>query len=279
MRRPRTSPPPEPCRSCTATTSIWQYLSEAHEGPGELSLADSRRSPRRRPRKPGSCRAAGGNELGAQVPQASRAWVKCGGAVGFAASDGGGRCAGMIRRMHARPDGGLQADIAVLSREPREVSLRAVIRKYDDSVFSDASSRQFAGHTVHAIILSDGAEGTQPPNLLLPPAEWQEGRIYEVQAKEGSRFLRCLQAVRRGEDYVRATFEWLAGAALGLATPAFPLRRPRRATFSGICAIMQSVVRISPAIEAAFCSAVRVTLQGSSTPISTRSPYSPVAAL
>lgn len=40
----------------------------------------------------------------------------------------------------------------------------------------------------------------------------------------------------------------------------------------GLRATMQAVVRISPEIEAAFCSAVRVTLQGSSTPISTMSP-------
>ena len=42
---------------------------------------------------------------------------------------------------------------------------------------------------------------------------------------------------------------------------------------------MQSVVSIRPAIDAAFCSAVRVTVVGSSTPISTKSPYSLVAAL
>src|SRR5690606_3391913 len=42
---------------------------------------------------------------------------------------------------------------------------------------------------------------------------------------------------------------------------------------------MQSVVSIRPATEAAFWSAVRVTLVGSSTPISTMSPYSPEAAL
>jgi hypothetical protein len=40
-----------------------------------------------------------------------------------------------------------------------------------------------------------------------------------------------------------------------------------------------SVVRRSAAIEAAFCSAARATLAGSSTPIATRSPYSPLAAL
>jgi hypothetical protein len=42
---------------------------------------------------------------------------------------------------------------------------------------------------------------------------------------------------------------------------------------------MASVVIIRPAIEAAFCRAVRVTLVGSRMPIAIMSPYSPVAAL
>jgi hypothetical protein len=41
---------------------------------------------------------------------------------------------------------------------------------------------------------------------------------------------------------------------------------------SAISETMQSVVSIRPAIDAAFCSAERVTLAGSSTPISTMSP-------
>ena len=40
----------------------------------------------------------------------------------------------------------------------------------------------------------------------------------------------------------------------------------RCAAFSGISEIMASVVSISPAMEAAFCRAVRVTLVGSMTP-------------
>jgi hypothetical protein len=47
----------------------------------------------------------------------------------------------------------------------------------------------------------------------------------------------------------------------------------------GSSAIMQSVVRISPATDAAFCSPVRVTLHGSRIPMATMSPYSPVSAL
>ncbi len=188
----------------------WQLLSQARRGAGELSLADSSAGVPQAP-ETWDLRDAGGSELGASLPQASAAWAKCGEVVGLSVRNGSERWAGVIRRMHAVPGTSAHADIAILSREPREVSLRAVLGKYEDSAFSDAASKQFAGHTVHAIILSDGAEGSQPPNLLLPPEEWKEGRIYEVQAKDVSRYLRGLQAVRRGDDYVRATFEWVSG--------------------------------------------------------------------
>jgi len=49
--------------------------------------------------------------------------------------------------------------------------------------------------------------------------------------------------------------------------------------FSGISEIMASVVSSRPEIDAAFCSAVRVTLVGSMTPAFTRSSYTSVLAL
>ena len=50
------------------------------------------------------------------------------------------------------------------------------------------------------------------------------------------------------------------------------------AAFSGLSATTASVVRNSAAMDAAFCSAERVTLTGSATPAFSRSSYSPVAA-
>src|SRR5664280_1197258 len=50
------------------------------------------------------------------------------------------------------------------------------------------------------------------------------------------------------------------------------------AAFSGLSAMTTSVVRNSAAIDAAFCSAERVTLAGSMMPALTMSTYSPVAA-
>lgn len=186
---------------------IWQQLSGAARGAGELSLADANDGPPQAP-ETWTLRDAGGNELGAALPQSAGGWAKCGELVGLSVKDGSERWVGIIRRMHAQPGGSLHADIAVVSRNPQAVSLREVLEKGEDSAFSEASSRQFAFNAVRAIILSDGADGSQPANFLLSPECWKEGRIYEVQAGESTRFVRGLQVVRRGGDYVRATFEW-----------------------------------------------------------------------
>ena len=65
--------------------------------------------------------------------------------------------------------------------------------------------------------------------------------------------------------------------------PCHPCRRHAAGTAgaagSGLSATSASVVSSRPAIDAAFCSAARVTLAGSMTPALTRSSNSPVAAL
>lgn len=186
---------------------IWKQLSGAKHSPGELALADADDGAPQVP-ETWTLHDAGGNELGAELAQSGGGWAKCGEVVGLSVHGGSERWVGIIRRMHAEPGGSLHADIAVLSRNPQAVSLREVLEKGEDTVFSEASSRQFAFNAVRAIILSDGADGSQPPNFLLSPECWKEGQIYEMQAGEAIRYVRGLQVVRRGGDYVRATFEW-----------------------------------------------------------------------
>jgi hypothetical protein len=210
------SPYSPPVRSRAAGTlqvihgfgQIWTRLSGAQAGAGGLTLAAAYEGASQAP-ETWTLLDAGGKELGAELPPARSAWTKCGDLVGVAVNGGGDCWAGVIRRMHA--DSSLHADIAILSREPRAVSLRVVLGEDEDSVYSEAASRQFATGSLHAIILSDGVDKSQPPNLLLPPESWKEGRIYEVQAGEATLRLRGLQAVRRGDDFVRATFEWVSG--------------------------------------------------------------------
>ena len=49
--------------------------------------------------------------------------------------------------------------------------------------------------------------------MLLAPEGWKEGREYELSSGGATRNLRGLQMLRQREDYVRATFEWSAGAS------------------------------------------------------------------
>lgn len=209
------SPPPHTGATGSLETfhryaQVWQRLSGAQRGAGELALADEGQGPPQAA-ETWSLRDAGGNELGAELAHSSGGWAKCGAVISLSPGGSGDCWIGVIRRMHAEPRGSLRADIAVLSRKPLALLLREVLDYGEEQAFSNAASRQFALGSVRSIILADGAENSQPPNLLLPPESWKEGRIYEVQGDGNPRYLRGLQVVRRGDDYVRATFEWVPG--------------------------------------------------------------------
>lgn len=184
---------------------IWQEISS---GKHELTLAAT--SPgAAQPAQTWQLRGLGGGELAAEVSPESRSWLRCGEVIGLSVHDGAEHWMGMVRRIHARPDGRLWADISLMSRAPRAHTLRRVLGKGEDRVFTDASAKQFGMSLVRALILADGAEPGRPANFMLPPEIWAEQRIFELQSDAAPRYLRCLQIVRRGDDYVRGTFEWV----------------------------------------------------------------------
>lgn len=187
---------------------VWKQLSETQHSAGELTLADEEHDGPPQVPETWTLREAGGNELGAELAQAYGGRAKCGEVVGVSANGGSEYLVGMIRRIRCEPGGSLHADIAVLSRKPQPLSLREVRKKDEDSVFTDAAARQFTFASVRAVILADGSEDAPPPNLLLPVESWKEGRIYET-TQDPTRYLRGLQVMRYGDDYVQVTFEWL----------------------------------------------------------------------
>ena len=77
-------------------------------------------------------------------------------------------------------------------------------------MYSAQAARQFAFNCVRAIIVSDDAVASQKPTLLLPLEAWKAARVYEVVVKGATRYLRIGERLQRGDDYVRATFEWVA---------------------------------------------------------------------
>jgi hypothetical protein len=186
---------------------VWQHLSTTGQGTSQLSLVDDS-AVVVQPPEVWELRGEGGNELGAQVPAASRAWAKCGELVGVTMGNDQ-HWVGVIRRMRAHWDGDLEADIAVLSKTPEAFTMREVLERDEDSGFSDAAARTFGMSAVNVIIVDDGTNSSKPPNMLVPVDHWKSGRVYELQEDSDSRFLRGTQAIRYGADFVRAIFEWL----------------------------------------------------------------------
>ncbi|NIO40393.1 MAG: hypothetical protein GTO41_09470, partial [Burkholderiales bacterium] len=187
-------------------SQLWQQLSHAGYSVQELSLVDDSTLVTQPPEVWELC-GKGGNELAMQVPTGSRAWAKCGELVCVTMGDDQ-HWLGVIRRMHPRPDSGVEADIAVLSREPRAYTVREVLETDEDSGFSDAASKAFGMSAVKVVVVGDGTDPAIPPNILVPLDHWKIGRVFELQEGGSSRYLRMVQAIRHSVDFMRATFEW-----------------------------------------------------------------------
>jgi hypothetical protein len=186
---------------------IWQHLSRARSATSEMSLAEDGDGAVQAP-ETWTLQDTGGNELGAEIPLRSD-WARSGDVVAVSMQGDDKYWLGLIRSMHAEPGRGMHANIAILGREPQAVQLRLVIEQADASTLTENAARQFAFNSVRAIILS---EGSQKANFLLPPEHWEGGRVYEGTVAGTVRHLHSLQLLRRGDDYVRASFEWVSVA-------------------------------------------------------------------
>jgi hypothetical protein len=190
---------------------IWQQLSRARSATGEMSLAEDGDGPVQAA-EIWALQDTGGNELGAEIPLRSSDWARSGDVVGVSMDGDDKYWLGLIRSMHAEPGRGMHANIIILSREPKAVQLRLVIEQGEASALTESAARQFAFNSVRAIILSDGSAGSQRANFLLAPEHWEGGRVYEGAVDGTVRHLHSLQLLRRGDDYVRASFEWVSVA-------------------------------------------------------------------
>jgi hypothetical protein len=190
---------------------VWQELWSARSTSTELTLLEDGASGPEAP-DTWTLQDTGGNELGAEIPAASRARARCGNVVGVSMNGSDELWVGVIRSMHARRDGCLHATIAVLSRAPQAVEARTLYAQGEETGYSAEAARQFAFNRACAIVLDDGSEASRTPNLLLSAESWKEGRVYEVSLNGSTRHLRGVQLLRRGDDYVRIAFEWVGQA-------------------------------------------------------------------
>jgi hypothetical protein len=157
-------------------------------------------------------RDAGGGEIGAEMRQPGATWARSGMLVGFSLAGRNEWWLGKIRRMHADPHQSPHVDIALLSKKPVALLLRPRAASTEGEADWDVSAGTFAFVEVHAILLPEASEATGTPNVLLPPEGWKAGRVYEATLDKSERSLRLVRVLQRGEDFVRAAYEWLPTA-------------------------------------------------------------------
>lgn len=157
-------------------------------------------------------RDSGGSEVGAEMSQPDANWARSGMLVTFSVSGRDEWWLGVIRRTHSEIDKATHVDIQAISRQPVAVTLRPQAKGSPGGADWKASAGTFAFVSVNAILLPDASQATDPPHLLLSPESWKEGRVYEAMTAEGMRDLKLVRVLQRGEDFVRAAFEWLPAA-------------------------------------------------------------------
>jgi hypothetical protein len=211
-KEPERAPAEGELRVVHGYAQVWQQLSRSGAGAFELALVEDDGGAPQAP-ETWRLRSTGGNELGADAPKGALEWVRCGEVVAVSAPDAEAWWPAIVRSVRADPDHSLHATLYVLSRAPRAVQLQARIEPGEEAVYTGEAARQFDFNSVRAIIVSEGAPGSQAANMLLAPEGWKEGRVYELAAGGAARALRGLHMLRRRDDYVRATFEWSSGAS------------------------------------------------------------------
>ena len=193
-------------------SQAWQQLSSAGKNLSELTLAEDGDVPLEAPEK-WTLLDKGGSELGLHIPQPSSDCVRCGDVVALATDFGEGWWLGLVRSMRAPTTGaGMDATVHVISQHPQALQARTVVEEAEERGVTEHAARQFSYAMERVIVVSDGSTTSQPANVLLPPASWRAGGKLEVAISGVQRHLRCVRMLRRGEDYVRATFDWADSA-------------------------------------------------------------------
>jgi len=130
-------------------------------------------------------------------------------------------------------------------------------------------------------VKGDNADQDAGAKIVLRAVEEPLRQIVANCGEEPSVVVNKVLESKGNTGYNAGTGEYGDMLAMGVVDPTKVTRTALQnaASSAGASATMQSVVSIRLAIDAAFCSAVRVTFVGSTTPIASMSPYSPVPAL
>ena len=148
--------------------------------------------------------------IGGIIPQSTGAWVKIGALCGIRAQNSTLWWVGMIRRLHTDHQNKVHVGIEILSKKPVSIWLRSLGKGAELVSNWETSSGSFAYDYMPSILLPDGRNTEQNIAMLVEPGIYVPDGLYEAMMGENSRNIRFAKLLDEGDDYERASFQWLA---------------------------------------------------------------------
>ncbi|MFH1043918.1 MAG: hypothetical protein V1796_02405 [Pseudomonadota bacterium] len=144
--------------------------------------------------------------LGADIPPDLGKWAEPGKLCGIQLSGEKTWWVGIVRRIDA--DTGLHCGIRIFSKRPVSVWLRVLGAAENQAANWASSTGSFSFDYMRAIMLPDALKSHDHPVMILENKTYVPGQLCEVMMGEHSRYIKLVEFLEEGEDYVRAAFEW-----------------------------------------------------------------------
>ena len=145
--------------------------------------------------------------LGADIPPELGKWAEPGKLCGIQVGGEKLWWVGIVRRLDAGRT--LHCGIRIFSKRPVSVWLRVLGAGEHKATNWESSTGSFAFNYLRALILPDALKSHDHPVMIFENKSYIPGQQCEVMMGEHSRYMRLVEFLEEGEDYVRAAFEWL----------------------------------------------------------------------
>ena len=145
---------------------------------------------------------------GANINDQADDWVRLGKLVGLKPEKKGHWNVGVIRRMRRIGSHQQYVGIEVIAERPRALMLRA--EKAEDRPLSIDGIDSVGFVMPISVLYLKSAQADQGDSIILQSAEYAKGRELWFNAKGATYHIRLMQAVERGDDWLRTLFEVIA---------------------------------------------------------------------
>lgn len=147
--------------------------------------------------------------LGVDIPKGLGTWAEPGILCGVRQNTSAPWLVGIIRSAEANEFGRTHCGLWIMSKRPISTHLRLLGSEAHKVANWETSSGGFGYTYIRALLLPDAVTVNERPVMLIERQTIWIGEICELMAGEQSRYVRLMELIEEGSDYIRVGFDWM----------------------------------------------------------------------